>query len=124
MNYNKEKEELKQRIDEDIRTVYTDERKFNKFQVNEKLLFITNNLWDSFQNIIGPVRKSIQALESDILVNRYNLDETLKKHCKSKEDFKRAEKDLIDVENNLDNHREKRCRKLKNIVMEKMLQVI
>ncbi len=105
MNYNKEKEELKQRIDEDIRTVYTDERKFNKFQVNEKLLFITNNLWDSFQNIISPVRKDIQALESDILVNRYNLDETLKKHCKSKEDFKRAEKDLIDVENNLDNHR-------------------
>jgi len=105
MNYNKEKEELKQRIDEDIRTVYTDERKFNKFQVNEKLLFITNNLWDSFQKIIEPVRKSIQALESDILVNRYNLDETLKKHCKSKEDFKRAEKDLTDVENNLDSHR-------------------
>ncbi len=105
MNYNKEREELKQRIDEDIRTVYTDERKFNKFQVNEKLLFITNNLWDSFQKIIEPVRKSIQKLESDILVNRYNLDETLKKHCKSKEDFKRAEKDLIDVENNLDNHR-------------------
>ena len=105
MNYHKEREELKQRIDEDIRTSYIDERKFNKFQVNEKLLFITNNLWDSFQNIISPVRKSIQALESDILVDRYNLDETIKKHCKSKEDLKRAEKDLIGVESNLDNHR-------------------
>jgi len=105
MNYENEKKELKQRIDQDVRTLYTDERKLNKFQINEKLLFITNNLWDSFQTIINPIRQKIQGLESDILVNRYNLDETLKKHCKSKEDFKRAEKDLHDVEENLDKHR-------------------
>ncbi len=105
MNFDSERESLKKRIDEDVRALYTDERKLNKFQVNEKLLFITNNLWDSFQSIIGPIRKTIQGLESDILLNRFNLDETLKKHCKSKEDFKRAEKDLLDVEENLDKHR-------------------
>jgi len=105
MNFDREKEELKQRIDENIRKLYTDERKLNKFQIDEKLLFITNNLWDSFQQIIEPIRKKIQKLESDILVNRYNLNETLKKHCKSKEDFKRAERDLIDVEENLNKHR-------------------
>ncbi len=104
MNFDREKEELKQRIDENIRKLYTDERKLNKFQIDEKLLFITNNLWDSFQQIIEPIRKKIQKLESDILVNRYNLNETLKKHCKSKEDFKRAERDLIDVEENLNDY--------------------
>ena len=40
MNFDREKEELKQRIDENIRKLYTDERKLNKFQIDEKLLFI------------------------------------------------------------------------------------
>ena len=105
MNFEAEKKELKKRIDEDVRQLYTDERKLNKFQINEKLLFITNNLWDSFQSVISPMRKKIQELESEILVSRYNLDETLRKHCKSKEDFKRAEKELHEVEENIDKHR-------------------
>ena len=105
MNFNNEKIELKKRIDEDVRTLYTDERKLNKFHLNEKLFFITNSLWDHFQSILEPIRQQIQKLESAILVNRYKLDETLKKHCKSKVDFKRAESELHKVEENLDSHR-------------------
>ncbi len=105
MNFDKEKAELKLSIDENARTLYTDERKLNKFQLNEKLFFITNSLWDSFQNVLIPIRQKIQGLESEILVNRYKLDETLKKHCESKEDFKRSARELFDVEENLDSHR-------------------
>ena len=105
MNFDKEKEELKKQIDIDARSLYTDERKLNKFQLNEKLFFVTNSLWDSFQNELNPKRQKIQNLESDILINRYQLDETLKKHCQSKQNFKRAEKELDDVEQNLDRHR-------------------
>ena len=105
MNFDREKEDLKQKIDENVRKLYTDERKLNKFQLNEKLFFITNSLWDSFQSVLEPIRQKIQGLESEILVNRYKLDETLKIHCESKEEHTRVEKELEDIEENIDFHR-------------------
>ncbi len=110
MNFENEKKQLREYIDENVRTLYTDERTLNKFQINEKLLFVTNSLWTHFQELIGPMRKKIQDLESQVLVNRYNLDETLKKHCKSKVDFKRAEYELGKVEENIDSHRNEMLR--------------
>jgi hypothetical protein len=105
MNFDKERENLKSVIDKEIRTLYTDERKLNRFQVEEKLRFVTNSLWDAFQGVIEPIRKKIQGLESAILVNRYKLDESLKKHCQSIVGMKRVENELDEIEEDLYRHR-------------------
>jgi len=105
MNFDQEKKNLKSIIDKEVRTLYSDERKLNRFQVEEKLRFVTNSLWDTFQKVIEPIRKKIQGIESAMFVNRYKLDESLKKYCQSIVGLKRVENELEEIENDLDRHR-------------------
>ncbi len=78
MQFDDQRNELKKYIDEDVRSHYVDERKLNKYQLDEKLIYITNNLWKKFQETIAPTRKKIQDIESEVLLNRFKLDEALK----------------------------------------------
>ncbi len=104
MNFDKETEELKKAIDEDARKTYADERKLNDFQLNEKLMFVTNTLWNTFHDVIDPIRKNIQKLESGILINRYKLEDVLQQHCTEKMAIESVNSELKNVEDNLDHH--------------------
>jgi uncharacterized protein YneF (UPF0154 family) len=96
MEFKTERDELKDYIAKDARIHYIEENNLNKYQLEEKLMYITNCLWEGFGKIVNPIRHKIQTIESEILVNKYELDESLKHQCSYKDEAKNI-KEEIDI---------------------------
>jgi len=104
MDFKAKKESLEKDISKEVRTLFVEEKKVNRFSLERQLMKITTSLYKEFHSHVDPIRIKIQAVESKVMTSRFRLHEFARGICSAKKNVERHNKEIKEMDDNLTQH--------------------